>query len=359
MKLSPAMKTNAILLYLLFSSFLSFCQVKTPVIKAGDTLVVKLDSLVAFQHVSNNIRGVEVLDLRDDTSSIGYYVSKFFKKIRRLTFDTATDYVVGNWMCNYLKIDKGNVGDNLFVCLKKLRISNEATLRVFENGHEGQVDNGWDEGALVKIEFYLRREKYYFPLYRYDSLLNIEGKLPDDACMFLTTAFSSALSKLFTLNLEKVSETSRKLTLEDIVARSEKETQVPILIETSFKKGVYKTFDEFKMNAPSVADYEFKKGKFGDMLYVKEGDNEFPDRTAWGFCDGKNIFINSSDIFSELIRDGTTFYFKGIKSVTKKAKHRVLKSSTFNLATNSGEKHSVYSVDNKYYQIDMETGEVY
>ena len=113
------------------------------------------------------------------------------------------------------------------------------------------------------------------------------------------------------------------------------------------------------MNAPSVAEFEYRKGKMGDVLYVKEGGNEFPDRTAWGFCDGKNIFINSSDIFSELIRDGNTFYFNGVKSITKKAIHNLMKTSLLNIATNTGEKHSVYSVDKKYYQIDMETGEVY
>ena len=356
------MKTSIIFFNLIFCSFLCLSQVKTPVIKNGDTLKVKLDDLNSSLHISKNVRGIEILDLRDDTSSLGYYFNKFYKKVRRIVFDTSTEYVVGNWISKYLKIDKGNVGDNLVICLKKLRISNEATLKVFENGHEGLADNGWDAGALVKIEFYLRKEQFYYPLYRYDSLLNIDGKLPDDAPMFLTTAFSSAFSKLSTINLEQIPETSRKITLQDIIARTNKETEIPILIETVYKKGVYKTFEEFKMNAPSVTDYEFKKGKFGDMLYVKEGDNEFPERTAWGFCDGKSVFISSTDIFSELIRDGSTFYFRGIKQVTKKTKRTaatILKITPIELAVNRGEKYSSYSVNNKYYQIDMETGEIY
>ena len=353
------MKNVVIFGYLIFFSFLSFAQIKTPVIKAGDTVQIKIDGLVSFQSVSKNIRSLEIIDLRDDTGSLGYFFIKSLKKIKRIVFDSSPEHLIRNWIGDYIQIDKGNVGDNLVVCLKKLRLSSEATLRVFENEHEGQPQNGWDEGVLIKMEFYLRKEQFYYPLYRYDSVLNIEGKLPNDAPMFLTTAFSSALSKLFTLNLEHIPESARKLTIEDIVARSNKETQIPILVETAFKKGVYKTFEEFKMNAPSVTEYQFRKGKFGDMLYVKEGDNEFPDRTAWGFCDGKNFFINSSDIFSELIRDGNTFYFSGVKSITKKAIHNLMKTSMLNIATNTGEKYSVYSVDKKYYQIDMETGEVY
>ena len=91
---------------------------------------------------------MEVLDLRDDTSSLGYIITKVSKKLKQLQFASSTEFVIGNWISNYLKIDKANVGDNLVVCLKKLRLSSEATLRVFENGHEGKPQNGWDEGVL-------------------------------------------------------------------------------------------------------------------------------------------------------------------------------------------------------------------
>lgn len=352
------MKNIVIFFCLVFFYFLSFSQSKTPVIRVGDTLQIKLDDLVSSQPVSKNIRRLEVLDLRDDTGSLGY-TTIAFKKIMRLTFDSATDHVLENWMRNYLKIDKGNVGDKLIVCLKKLRISNEVTLRVFENGHEGQPQNGWDEGIQIKMEFYLNKGECYYPLFRFDSLMNIDGKLPNDAPDFLIKGLTTAFAKLLRLNLESIPESARKLSLDDIVARNRKEATVPVLIETVYKKGVYKTFEEFKLNKPSITEFEFKKGHFGDMLYVKEGDKEFPDRTAWGFCDGKNLFINSSDIFSELIREGNTFYFKGVKAISRKAIHSGAKTSLFNLATNTGEKYTVYKVDKKYYQLDMETGEVY
>ncbi len=353
------MKAIIIFLYLSFCSFFSFSQLKTRLLKTEDVLPIELGSKISAEPAISHIRGIEVLDLRDDTTSMGYSFSSFYKKTSRIIFDGPTAYVVSKWIGNYLKIDKGNFGDKLLVCIKKLRLSNEARVKVFEHGHEGQPQNGWDEGILINIEFYLHREEFYYPLYRYDSVLNIDGKLPGDASMFVTTAFSSVLSKFFTINIEQRLTSARKLNLEEILSRRNKQTHIPIFTETAYKKGVYKTFEEFKMNAPSVTEYEYKKGKLGDVLYVKEGKNEFPDRMAWGFCDGKNVFINSSDIFSELIRDGNTFYFKGIKSITKTTRHRLETASLFNLATNTGQKRSAYSVDSKYYQIDMETGEVY
>ena len=132
-----------------------------------------------------------------------------------------------------------------------------------------------------------------------------------------------------------------------------------MLNEISFKKGVYKNFEEFKMNSPSLTDYDLRVGKLGDILYVKENGLEYPERKAWGFCNGTDIFINSADKYSKLIRRGNTFYFLGIKGIIRKTKHDLTRASIFNLATNSGVKYISYSKISKYYKVDMETGEVY
>ncbi len=113
------------------------------------------------------------------------------------------------------------------------------------------------------------------------------------------------------------------------------------------------------VKAPSISSYELRKGSIGDILYIKEGDSEYPTRDVWGFCDGKDIFINSGDKYSKLMRRENTFYFFGIKGVVQKSKHIAMMSSGLNYAMNTGPKKTVYKLDLKYYQIDMETGEVY
>ena len=150
-----------------------------------------------------------------------------------------------------------------------------------------------------------------------------------------------------------------KLTFEKINSKIEEGNRLPILSASQYKKGVYASFDEFKGNAPSLTDYEFKAGKLGDVLYVKKDSSEYPDRTAWGFCDGKNIYINSADKFSQLIQSGNTFYFKGIKSITKTLRVELMYASVLNLLDNTVRKKSHFNANPKYYQIDMETGDIY
>ncbi len=73
----------------------------------------------------------------------------------------------------------------------------------------------------------------------------------------------------------------------------------------------------------------------------------------------KDIFINSGDKYSKLVKRENTFYFFGVKGMTQKTKNDFWTSSTLNYISGNGPKKTVYKLDLKYYQIDMDTGEVY
>ncbi|MBP6024103.1 hypothetical protein [Ferruginibacter sp.] len=348
---------------LIVISFLSkqvSAQIETGVLKAGTLIKVKLKPEIAEQSLGGGVLSLQLLDYRDDTTSLGYNHTAFNNKETKCNFEYSAITELTDWLCGYLKISKENVTENkLIISLKKIRLSEEMTPVFFDNGHQGQGENGWEQGIVTKMEFYLQKDSFFYPLYRFDSLITMDKKLPENADEFIVTALQTAMTKLFTINFEVIQARAKKLSFNDILVYNKKNTDVPILNGAAYKRGAYKNFEEFKTNNPSIVNFEFKEGQAGDFLYVKENGSEYPERTAWGFCDGKDIFINSADKFSKLIKDGNTFYFKGIKSITRKAKHRVMKTSLFNIATNSGEKRTSYKAKLKYYQLDMETGEAY
>jgi len=356
------MKLFLTLFSISFLHLLSFSQTETPVVKPDHVMVIQPAREVSNKAVIGHfIKGVVVTDDREDTTLLGYYTGNIFgKKTNRLRFESASNIEIAHWLANYLSIDSNKIDDEiLYVSIKKFILSEEVTEKVFDNGHQGQAQNGWDEGVLAKMEFYFMKDAVYYPLYRFDSILVINAKLKENAGEFVTTALKLGIDKLFTIDIGAVLMKARKLTPSDIAAHNNNNINVPILVQTVYKKGVYKTFEEFKDNNPSIKDFQFKKGSAGDILYVSVNGQEYPERSAWGFCDGKNLFINSSDKYAQLVNEGRTFYFKGVKSVTRNAKHRTMKTSIFNLATNTGEKKTAYSMDYKYYIIDMETGEIY
>ena len=93
---------------------------------------------------------------------------------------------------------------------------------------------------------------------------------------------------------------------------------IPILKTEMPDRGVYKSFNEFKNNNPSIKDFEIKKGQYTDELLITENNQTYPLQNFWGYSDGKNLFIRSADNLFQLIKAGNTFNIKGIKSFSQK-----------------------------------------
>ena len=82
----------------------------------------------------------------------------------------------------------------------------------------------------------------------------------------------------------------------------------------SFKKGIYRSFHEFKYNTPSVPlpdgymiEEDSRKYSMGGMDTVSSGkhinyhlilpDESLRNDSIWGFCDGKNIYYNGDHFY--------------------------------------------------------------
>ena len=382
-----AMRIIALVLFTLTNCRPVYAQIESKVIDFSNTLEISLEKEVISPAFTNTIHSVNVIDLRDDTLAAGYHYLKPGDAIRYLVQPSASPKNKGSdkwskvyhcsptlsagfsdWINEYLQCRKNTSAKNkLLIVVKKFWLSQEADEIRDENDKVGQAMNGWDAGVVCKLEFYLERDSVFFPLYRIDSVFTFKERLNDyrgtrfvdNAASFVISVLKSSLEKLVEINMDDIIAKRRKFSLNDIQQKYLQRPDIPVLKSVDFKKGAYKNFEEFKLNAPSISSYELREGSVGDVLYVKEGDAEYPTREAWGFCDGKDIFINSGDKYSRLVRRENTFYFFGIKGVVQKSKHIGGMSSGLNYAMNTGPKKTVYKLDLKYYQIDMETGEVY
>lgn len=356
------MKTSVFLtLFLFVKSSLLCAQIETPLLKKEQVMDVALDSVVENISVSKAFGVVEVIDLRNDTSGVGYYSSTILSTTtKKIILKSGCCFAVNSWISEYLQLkNSSDTANSLFAVIRRLRVSEDMAPEISGNNLKGNPENGWQSGVALKIEYYCRQGKDYLPLYRFDSLLIFKEQFLKNAGNFITLSLIASLQKLKEINIEVFKKNGRKVTLSDILNRVTKIYQIPIFNDVIYKKGIYANFEEFKNNAPSTDSYEFKEGKLSDILYVKKDGKEYPERNAWGFCDGKNIYIYSADKFSQLVREGNTFTFRGMKSITRKVSHNLLKSSALNLVTNTGEKMTNFKMKLKYYQIDMETGEIY
>lgn len=376
----PDMKIISFLVLCLLPGFTLTAQIESKLIDYENILEISLEKELSAHSFSDKFYSVSVVDARDDTSAVGYYyLSK--REAQKHTIKPGPGAKGGNtdkwskvykctpalqdalsaWINQYLQCGKNNtVKNKLLIVVKKFWLSDEAE-------KIGQAMNGWDPGLLCKLEFYLERDSVYYPLYRTDSVFTYKERLNDFAGMkfvdnsgvFITSALKNSLSNLLSINPEEIIAKRRKLSFSDIYNEYSKKQEVPVLSAAVFNKGVYKDFEEFKTNSPSLVEFEFRESKFGDIMYIKENGSEYPARNVWGYSDGSNMFINSGDKYSKLERKENTFYFFGIKGIVQKTKHDFMRSSGLNYATNTGPKKTAYKLDLKYYQLDMESGEAY
>ncbi len=99
-------------------------------------------------------------------------------------------------------------------------------------------------------------------------------------------------------------------TLAQVASDSLKNRDNYIINTTAYKKGIYKTFDEFKYNNPSgLDDFKFD----GKNILVSDGKTgrlkKLKKREVWGFSDGSKIFV-SWNKYNEILETGRYCYFK-------------------------------------------------
>lgn len=85
-----------------------------------------------------------------------------------------------------------------------------------------------------------------------------------------------------------------------------------IINTTVYKKGIYKTFLEFKYNAPSIeAEFTFNENKLWLLRDGKRVDRIKNDE-YWGFCDGEKVYVRWNKNY-ELLEKGRYCFFEAME----------------------------------------------
>ena len=338
----------------------SFSQIQTKPFEKNAIKTISLEKESADSLTKIFINRLMILDSRSDTSNIGYSIAR---PIKKYCFEKGFINEMSDWFNSYLNIKQQNpYGHLLLVNIKKLRVSDDAVTISSPGGKEGQAKDGWLRGVITRIEFFIQEDSFFIPLYRFDSIVPFNGHPDKDAANYLSITLRMALEKLFSIDAKNI-QLKRHIPLADILEANKLIYDLPVYNNPLHQRGVYKTFEDFKMNKISYPDFVLKTAPKSDILYVKEKGNDVPLRSAWGYCDGLSYYINSGDIYSQLIPVGNTFYFEGIKSLSNYTIYIPGSSIIpgFGVLPSPGVTSIKIHNDKilKYYQVDIENGKVY
>jgi hypothetical protein len=301
-----------------------------------------------------------ISDSRFDTSKIGYYEDRKKGQEAKLCVAGGLSDNLSKFLNSCFNANFSQSKSTIHAFVKNFWVSKEIPLDKYDQKQPGY-------NLSLKIEFYLQNEECFFPLFRFDSTETVYpsrdnsiDKLINDFCLRSTKKLFEPVITSF--------QKKKCVLLSQIDSFNTAQKNIPVLVAKEIKQGIYLNFDQFKENKPAFIDFETSFSPASDVLYVKGSilkDSAITD--AWGFSDGKNIFIRQGFNFFPLVRCGNNFEFYAFEKITTSSifygpttsnsgslKRSAIEAGVTGLLSSIRTK----SKDTYLYLLDMESGKI-
>ena len=322
-------------------------------------MTFKVGTPAVKSSVKSSIKKLIVIDARADTSTLGF--RPFDAKYYSLSTVNLTGEIT-TFLNEYLQIEESAPADgkSIVAVIRKLWLSDRLQIDSDTKGSNNfnQKEQG---GVIATIEFYHNNGKSFTPLYRFDTVYRGMKNFKLEAQEFLDNLLIMSVQPLIAIG-NNFSSSDKVMTLDEIGVYSRRQFDLPIIKADIYKKGVYNTFDEFKLNNPSIVFYDIVSNKLTKTVFSKDENGEYPVRDVWGYSDGTRVYIKSGDNYFELIKKQNTFISFAARSLvatrTIKLGNVLMLGFVFG-AIGSQNKKVYYDLIFGLYELDIDTGELY
>lgn len=302
---------------------------------------------------------IRVIDARFDTSKLGFVANRVVlmdptNRFERLKLRGGTAAALENYYANS-HLNRASLSEyGLLIVIKKFWISSTRAYD-FQKQSLSLTING-ESRLTAKWELYIFKNDEYLPFRRIDTSIESTQSVrqlfkDENATDYnkenIYSILDNFIGKYNYARAIAIFADRAKKSLKEINDLNNERFQIPIISENKIRKGVFKDFNEFKNNAPSLLDFT-EKG----MKYSLTREDQF-------LVDAKGVAITnywaySTDKYARIGPYGNETIFRSGKTFDFFVKKRI--------ATTRSQGDIVYR--NHYmiwipYQIDMETGEFY
>jgi hypothetical protein len=278
---------------------------------------------------------IEFRDVRYDTTFVmmtfpPLHVSRTYNV--KVNLDSGLAQNLTKYFNNYYSSVNNNSHKTLVCYIKKFSVTLQyELLEHFFNS--GNLEDDTANRVTIEIECYYKKDDVLFPAVRLDtSYLHHFPDIILNAARQIRGLFEPLMNKIEHVNLENV-EKRKAYTEPEIVKRYADRFSIPILQTAVYKKGVYKTFAEFRNNTPSIDSFKVSTDKMkvnqsnrglfdpesllwkafqtrstAIFLYDKNNTLISPSE-IFGYCDGKTLWIEHGAFFYPLEKTGNSFEF--------------------------------------------------
>lgn len=300
--------------------------------------------------VPGPFRYFEVIDARPDTARIGLHMERkqFINgaRNRQLVFANPVSKEIAGYLNN--NFSNPRAGYNALIVIRTCWIS-DMLFSFNQLGRDSEIRYKKIRIRL-KAEIYSAKDDIYTPLLRFDTVLVSGKESYSRSGRALAGLLEEMIAQASIPDIPKKWEQGRHFSLENIHSFNQSRLDLPISRDRSLVKGVYKSFEEFKNNAPSIADYEIRTEKKSCILYLKDtGGNSYYSHSVWGLCDGQTIYVMLDGELYSSWKEQKAYYVSGevkIKEYTSSGITSPGSGNTPNMLLH-------------VFSVDMDTGIIY
>lgn len=262
---------------------------------------------------------IAVLDARPDTTRIGIVRTGRVAQHEVLLKTRASEHLTGYFNSVYSKPSAPN---SLLIVLRDLWIATPDSFDIKLLHKEWTV--------RFRVEAYLEAKDGYLPLTRMDSTAT--GLRGEDA----STVGETQFRELFDVFMDQVAACDlnrerRSVSRQQIDSFNRMRFAYPMDTATRLVKGVYASVDEFRENAPSISNYTIDNDPSGkpELNIPDETGATYYNHTAWGYCDGSQVYVMMDGNLYPVFNVGHQFYVIGSKEYRQRTRRVGYSIGTF------------------------------
>jgi hypothetical protein len=303
----------------------------------------------------------EVLDERPDTGRIGVHtcIPDFGSKHdRQLIFTRSAALEISSYLNRHFA--RRGAPYTALIVLRTLWLSDASYIR------EDMVrdpDKRFDRTHIrLKAEIYALRDGHYLPILRFDSfLVALKKPLYQERSPYyewgqnlgdLFDDLADSVARLTALKQDK----GRWVGWEDIRQFNTARFDAAIDDNTPRARGVYANFKEFRNNTPSITDFEIRLEDNQRLLYIRESGVAYYSHDAWGYCDGKDIYIMRDGALCPAWKEEKAFYFYTLPRRSHPHYNDYIQTV---MASRTQSSRKIDFRTRNIYSVDMDTGDIY
>lgn len=295
----------------------------TAVYRAGTMLVYPAATALYMPAEPLPISGIGILDVRYDTTLTAIYGKSTFLRsqfVLSKKINLPGGLAAGlNGLFTKMYAPHVTPGEpRVVIYIKQWMVRRKEPLSEQYSGGTNLVQ------LRLEAEAFLQGNERYYPAFQVDTIITASLKVKDKLIpQEITTGLFNPAIALLQQRILRIGDAllTQKVSYTESQLRERYYTQrfnLPILHTTVYKRGIYRTIDEFRNNQPSITECLIRENKNGATQFTDANGNDINPLKVFGYCDGKRLWIQRGPYGSPLIKVENGFeYFVQLTNGTR------------------------------------------